>query len=150
MKKKKKKLAESGTLNRNAAKVTDELFLNSEFFDGFDLLQVKYEMLRRVEEDGRSVSQVAKDFGFSRRHFYEVQKQFKYAGLTGLTPERRGPKGAHKIDDEVMSFLSDSLQDNPVLKAPALSLMVEKQFCLKVHPRSIERALDRKKKEIKT
>ena len=48
---KKKKLTESGTLNPNAHKITDPLFKSNDFFDPDDLLQAKYEMLRRVEKD---------------------------------------------------------------------------------------------------
>jgi len=145
--KKKKNLTQSGTLNPNAEKVTDELFQDEGFFDQFDLLQVKYEMLRRVEKDNQTISNAAKTFGFSRRHFYEIQKQYVTGGIFGLMPEKRGPKSAHKIDDAVMKFILESIDGNSTLKAHALSVLVEKQFQLKVHPRSIERAITRKKKE---
>ena len=78
---KKKILEESGTLNPNPDKVSDELFREKAFFDSSDLLQVKYEMLRCVEKEGRTVSKAARDFGFSRRHYYEIQKQFARAGF---------------------------------------------------------------------
>ena len=45
-------LRQTGTLNPRADQVTDELFSGSDFFDPNDLLQVKYEMLRR--EIGRA------------------------------------------------------------------------------------------------
>ena len=41
-------LREQGTLNPRPQAVTDDLFTASEFFDPHDLVQVKYEMLRRV------------------------------------------------------------------------------------------------------
>ena len=63
------KLASSGTLNPAPEKVQDRLFPSHTFFDPDDALQVKYEMLRRVEQDGCSVTQAAQDFGCSRRHF---------------------------------------------------------------------------------
>ena len=45
-------LAASRTLNPRPEAVVDEAFRSSEFFDARDLVQVKYEMVRRVEADG--------------------------------------------------------------------------------------------------
>ena len=45
-------LRADGAFNRRAAQVTDPLFLKEPFFDPRDLVQVKYEMLRRVEARG--------------------------------------------------------------------------------------------------
>ena len=41
-------LRQQGVLNPHPEKVADPLFHDSEFFDPRDLVQVKYEMLRRV------------------------------------------------------------------------------------------------------
>ena len=142
---KQKILEESGTLNSNADKVSDELFRERAFFDRSDLLQVKYEMLRCVEKEHRTVSKAARDFGFSRRHYYEIQKQFARAGFQGLMPQKRGPRSAHKLDEEVLRFVRAALDEDPTLKALALSRLIQQQFQLKVHPRSIEKALRRKK-----
>ena len=40
-----------GALNRHADHITDPVFGAHQFFDARDLVQVKYEMLRRVEID---------------------------------------------------------------------------------------------------
>jgi len=144
---KRQQLAASGTLNPTPEKVHDHLFQSSAFFDPDDALQVKYEMLRRVERDGRSVTQAAKDFGFSRRHFYALQQQFTEQGFPGLVPQKRGPKGAHKLTDAIMDFIAKAREDLPCPKAAALARRVHEHFGLSVHPRSIEKALTRKKKE---
>ena len=52
-------LKEHGCLNPHAETVRDELFLSNAFFDPHDLVQVRYEMLRRVREDGVPVSNAA-------------------------------------------------------------------------------------------
>ncbi len=143
---KRHKLAASGTLNPTPEKVHDGLFQSHTFFDPDDALQVKYEMLRRVEKDGRSVTQVANDFGFSRRHFYALQKQFAEHGFQAFVPQKRGPKGGHKLTNEVVDFIDQARQATPGCKAAELSRRVHKQFALSVHPRSVERALARKKK----
>jgi hypothetical protein len=57
-------LRQTGTLNPRPDRVTDELFADSDFFDPDDLLQVKYEMLRRVRCDDFTVKQAA--HGFAR------------------------------------------------------------------------------------
>lgn len=144
---KRHQLAQSGTLNPAPEKIQDGLFQSHPFFDPNDALQVKYEMLRRVEQEGHSVTQTAKAFGFSRRHFYALQQQFDEQGFQGFVPKKRGPKGAHKLTDDVVDFLDQVRQANPASKASELSRRVQEQFDLRVHPRSIERALARKKKE---
>jgi len=52
-------LRDQGCLHPHPEQVTDDHFASSEFFDARDLVQVKYEMLRRVHVDGRSVSDSA-------------------------------------------------------------------------------------------
>jgi len=44
-------LREHGVLNPKPEAVRDELFQKYDFFDTRDLLQVKYEMVRRVKKD---------------------------------------------------------------------------------------------------
>ena len=46
-------LREQGSLNASPQDVSDPLFHDSAFFDPLDLVQVKYEMLRRVQADER-------------------------------------------------------------------------------------------------
>jgi hypothetical protein len=59
-------LRKYGALNPNPQKVVEEKFSDSvlEFFDPRDLVQVKYEMLRAVDKEGRSVKQASEAFGF--------------------------------------------------------------------------------------
>ena len=92
--------------------VTDPLFADDQrFFDARDLVQVKYEMLRRVHVDGRAVSQTAATFGFSRPTFYAAQTAWQEGGLPGLLPERPGPRAAHKLTEPVLTFLDDLLTE---------------------------------------
>ena len=82
-------------LNPRPQAVGDSAFTSGNaFFDPRDLVQVKYEMLRRVKEDGEPVTQAAADFGFSRPSFYQAQAVFESEGLPGLVPQRPGPKRA--------------------------------------------------------
>jgi transposase len=142
-----KTLTDYGALNRRAEQVTDELFSHNEFFDPRDLVLVKYEMLRRVRVDGQSVTQAAQGFGFSRVAFYQAQAAFEKEGLAGLIPKRRGPRHAHKLSDTILGFIDQQRATDPTLRAEVLATMIRQRFRLSVHPRSIERALQRRQKK---
>ncbi|MGA7632889.1 MAG: helix-turn-helix domain containing protein [Terriglobales bacterium] len=140
-------LRQQGTLNLRPQTVTDELFVNQEFFDARDLVQVKYEMLRRVEKDGHSISAAAASFGFSRPSFYQAQFAFEEGGLAGLVPLKRGPKKAHKLTPEIIDFLQGERQRDSSLRTLQLAALVEERFHVVVHPRTIERGLARSQKK---
>ena len=141
-------LRQNGTLNPRPQNVTDRLFQESEFFDSRDLVQVKYEMLRRVRVERISVSQSAAAFGFSRPSYYQAQLAFVQEGLVGLIPQKRGPRQAHKLNMEVLDFVVRAQAMQPALRFGELARMIEERFGFHVHPRSIERALSRRKKNV--
>lgn len=140
-------LRQKGCLHPHPQKVSDELFTTSEFFDPRDLLQVKYEMLRRVQEDGHTVSQSAANFGLSRPSFYQAKAVYEEGGLPALFPKKPGPRRAHKLSEKIVNVLRKMLKKEPDLNAVALADLVEKRFGVSVHPRSIERALARQEKK---
>jgi transposase len=140
-------LREQGTLNPRPRDVTDPLFATDSFFDPRDLVQVKYEMLRRVQSEGHSVTGAASAFGFSRPSFYQALEAFEESGLAGLVPHKRGPKQAHKLNDEVLAFLVQTRQKEPSVRIPELARLIQERFGTKVHPRSIERSLLRHQKK---
>ena len=119
----------------------------SPFFDPEDLVQVKYEMLRRVREEGARVSAASAAFGFSRPSFYAAQAAFREAGLPGLVPQRPGPRRAHKLSAAVLALLEQALAAEPALSSAALAGLLEERLALRVPPRSIERALARRAKK---
>ncbi len=129
-----------------ALSVRAPLFERSAFFDPNDLVQVKYEMLRHAREPSVSKAGAAALFGFSRPTFYQAAAAFEREGLAGLLPRSRGPKAAHKITPEVMTLIEAHQRAGGPLQARALALLVQSRLGLSVHPRSIERAVARKKK----
>jgi transposase len=134
-------------LNPRAAGVSDPAFRSGDpFFDPADLVQVKYEMLRRVREEGAPVSRAAAAFGLSRPSFYAARASFEAAGLPGLVPERPGPRRAHKLSAPVVDALAEALAADPSLGSADLAAMVEERFGIRVHRRSVERALERRKR----
>lgn len=140
-------LSKYHALNPHPEKVKDETFLKgTPFFDSRDLVQVKYEMLRQVEEENRSVTDAAASFGFSRPSFYHAREAFEQRGLPGLLPEHPGPKRSHKLSDEVMDFVERTIAEDGHLSSDSLAVMIGEKFGIPVHPRSVERALTRRKK----
>ena len=144
---KSKALQQEGSLHPHPGQVKDELFLSHEFFDPRDLVQVKYEMLRRVQSDRQTVSQSAARFGFSRPSFYQAQAAFEQGGLPALMARKRGPKRAHKLTTEVLAFVRQAQQEDSSLRAAGLAMLVKDRYGITVHPRSIERALARSQKK---
>jgi transposase len=140
-------LQQQGNLNRRPQAVTDPLFLQEPFFDRHDLVQVKYEMLRRAQSEGHSVTQAAAAFGFSRPSFYQALAAFEHGGIGALIAHKRGPKAAHKLTAEVVQFVRQRRLADPELRASTLVRLIARHFGVIVHPRSIERALARSQKK---
>jgi len=138
-------LREAGTLNPEPEKVRDMKFLDGEFFDPHDMVQVRYEMLRRVSVDKASVSDVAEEYGVSRPTYYQTKAGFEEAGIAGLLPKKRGPHGPHKLEGSVLEFIQKHLIAGEPVRARALTRQIAEKFGIEVHPRTIERAVVGKK-----
>ena len=140
---KEESLRAARALNPRPDAVADAAFAGSEFLDARDLVQVKYEMVRRVRVEGEPVASTAEAFGFSRPSWYAAAAALDEDGLPGLLPARPGPRRAHKLTEEVVADLQAALEDDPALRTADLVAHLETRFGLVVHPRSIERALAR-------
>jgi transposase len=141
-------LAQDGVLNPNPEAVRDALFVGNPFFDPKDLVQVRYEMVRRHQVDGVAISEAASSFGVTRPTFYKAQSALQTVGLAGLLPSRRGPKAGHKVSGDVIAFVVDLKAARPELTTLQCLDAIETRFGIKVHRRSLERALARKKKRL--
>ena len=125
-------LAETRCLNPHPEQVTDPDFLASDFFDARDAVQVKYEMVRKVRAGGAPVTEAAAAFGYSRPAYYAAAAALERSGLEGLVPARPGPRGGHKLTEEILAWAEQQLAGP-----------IEASFGMRAHPRSIERALAR-------
>ena len=121
-----KDLTPQGTLNPNPEAVIDEQFASDDaFFDARDIVQVKYEMLRRVAK-GESIAKAIRTFGFaSRQVFYRARAAFEQSGMAGLVPAKRSSK------------------NNSSLQSSKLTRSIRKRFRPKIHQNSVERSLER-------
>lgn len=143
---KRDRLRQLGALNPRPEGVRAPWFQEASFFDPDDLIQVKYEMLRHVREEGVSKADAAALFGLSRPTYYQAEAAFERDGIAGLLPQTRGPKSAHKLTDEVLQFVEDHVATKGQLQARSLAELVHAELGVNVHPRTIERAVARKKK----
>jgi transposase len=135
-------LRAQGTAHPHPGAVTDPLFRDSAFFDPNDLVQVKYEMLRSVERDGRAVVEAAGAFGLSRPVYYVTRELFDREGLPGLLPRKRGPKRPHKLTDETLAVLAQAIGEAERMPSGAeLAAILAERCGIRAHPRSILRRL---------
>jgi len=136
-------------VNPHAQDIDDPAFAAGDFFDPRDLVQARYEMLRRVHTEGLAIADVAARFGVSRPTFYKAQADFEREGLVGLLPDKRGPHGPHKITDEVLRFIEQARAAEAGLDAQVLVEQIAERFGLSVHRRTVARALARLKKKLR-
>lgn len=139
------RLRQAGVLNTLPGRVQAAWFQPGGFFDANDLVQVKYEMLRHARQDGVTKAAAASLFGLSRPTFYQAEAAFERDGVTGLLPQLRGPRSAHKLTAEVMGVIESHHSPGAPMQAREMARVVLRQLGLKVHPRSIERAMRKKK-----
>ena len=138
-------LLEEGTLNPYPEKVGDPKFRTGEFFDPRDVVQVRYEMLRRVSVDNLSVTRATVEYGVSRPTYYQAKASFDGTGVAGLVPKKRGPRGPHKLQGEILAFVEKQVVPGEPIRARELVRLVRQKYSVEVHPRTIERALGGKK-----
>ena len=141
-------LRQQRCLHPHPEQVSDKLFTTNDFFDPRDLLQVKYEMLRRVRQDQYTISQAAANFGLSRPSFYQAQAAYEAGGLPALLPKKPGPRRAHKLSEEIVKAWREMQNQAPDINSTVLAEQARDRWGVSLHPRSIERALAAKKKKL--
>ena len=138
-------LAAARCLNPHPDQVRDPAFLASDFFDARDAVQVKYEMVRQVKADGAPVTAAAAAFGYSRPSYYQAAAALERSGLEGLVPARPGPRGPHKLTGQILTWAEQQLAADPALRPAQLVTPIADAFGVRVHPRSVEKALARRR-----
>lgn len=139
-------LKKGSTFNSKASEVKDELFLNNDFFDPKDLVQVKYEMLRKVEREDFEVKAAVHLFGMSRQYYYKIKTAFDRQGMAGLLPGRRGPKHPFKLTDDIVGFINEMIKEEPSVTNQRIAGEIEARFKVAVNPRTIQRMRKDQKK----
>jgi len=65
--------------------------------------------------------------------------------MAGLVPQKRGPRGPHKLRGEALAFVQQQVVAGESVRARELARLVRQKFDLNIHPRTIERAVAGKK-----
>ena len=136
---KEKFLRSIGALHPHPNHVRDPQFQPPGFFDPRDLIQVRYEMLRRHQIEGQNVAQAARAFGISRQQYYQLAQAFQERGLHGLLPRKRGPRTPHKCSAVILDFVRERRRQDPGVSWGTLADQVERRFGRRLHPRTLER-----------
>jgi len=136
-------MRKNGSFNYRANNITAEIFSNSTFFDAYDLIQVKYEMLRAVEKEHHDVSSASVMYGYSRVSFYQIKKEFDKNGITGLMPKKRGPKGSRKLNSSDIEYAKEL--EKTFTKSQIVNRLKEERGII-ISKRTLERELSDKKK----
>jgi len=137
-------LKKNGCFNSNYDNVSAAIFKTVPFFDKKDLVQVKYEMIRAASREEGSITEIADAYGFSRKSYYQINEVFQTGGLYALIPRKSGPKGPHKLTQEVLEFVDSYIAAHKNAKAIEISARLEAEKGIKVHPRTIYRYLEKK------
>ena len=77
---------------------------------------------------------------------FRMVKAFARQGLAGLLPQRRGPRGPHKVTSDILQFVDEHRTRHGHTGAAQLVPMIEERFGVKLHPRGLEKALARRGK----
>jgi hypothetical protein len=126
-------------LHRSPENVKDEAFIEkSDFFDPRDIVQVKYELLRRCQIDGKDVASACLDFGFSRTTYYKVQQAFLAGGLPSLMGRQRGRPNPIKVTDVVLGYTIAEKAKNPKLTAREMVAALEARYQLQLSVRMVQ------------
>lgn len=120
--------------------VKDNLFHVSNFFNPSDKAQVKYEMLRAHCHEGRFITRVCQEFGYSRESFYQALEAFRKEGLAGLILKPKGKTKPDKVTPEILGYVIYQ-RAKLGLSGAAITKHILKEFNVKLHKRTVERIL---------
>jgi len=137
-------MKEHGSFNKRYMEVTTQHFQQGIFFDPRDIVQVKYEMLRSVESGETTVTEAARQFGFSREAFYKNKAAYDKGGIQALAPQKPGPKQAHKLLPEGTVFIDNYIREHPDAHAAEITERLREALGISVHKRTIERYLSKR------
>lgn len=117
------------------------------FFKKEDSAVTKYEMLRMEATTKKPVTQVCKEFNYTRKIFYDTKDRYENEGIAGLLDKVPGPKNPLKVTDQleemVLSIKREHLND-PKFKNTHLYETLKEQCAANGIPLSIsQKTVDR-------
>ena len=138
-------LIKNGTYNKNHSKVKNERFREGGFYDPMDIVQVRYEMIKDAEDRGGAIGQATGEYGYSRASYYNIKDDFEKGGMTGLVPDKRGPKTPRKLTGDLQDFIKDYVKGDPSASPAKIAAAIEAARGVTVSKRTVERFFSKKK-----
>ena len=142
---KKDTLVANGTYYKRYLSVKKEGFEVGGFYDPMDAVQVKYEMIREAQDSGRTIGDIAEDFGFSRTAYYAIKEGFDANGMLAFIPEKKGPRRQHKLTEVLQEFIDEYTAGHPKAKAAEIAGAIMSEKGAEISKRTVERYLAKKK-----
>lgn len=142
---KKEALLANGTYYRRYRSVKKDEFRVGGFYDPMDIVQVKYEMLRDVQNSSKAIGATVEEYGFSRTAYYAIKEGFEATGLASLIPEKKGPKEQHKLTKALREFIDEYTISHPKASAAEITMVITREKGVEISKRTIERYKAKKK-----
>ncbi len=139
---KRKVLKQARALNAHPERVRAPLFSTQPFFDPEDKAQVKYEMIRARELERASLTEVCRQYGFTRESFRHIRARFSREGIRGLFDLKRGRREALKATAEVREFIRSERQRQAELSAEQLVERCQAELGIALSRRTVFRILE--------
>ena len=137
-------LAKESLLNPKPDRIKHPLFQTTDFFDPLDLPQVRYEMLRTVRIENKSITEACRLFGFSREYFYKLDRQFKDGGfLALLNSPKAGRRPIIALKQEIVNFIIRRKLESAKLSGDELRKEIEKNYKTVCSTRTVERIVEK-------
>ena len=133
------------TFNFRNDKVIASRFIESDLYASRDLLQVRYELVRSIEEGDIALDEVPDKYGVSSVTAKRYVRSFKEGGMIALVPEQKGPKGPSSLDDEALRFIDSYIAEHPKASGRKVHEALESERHLGISKRTVERYLSSKK-----
>ena len=138
-------LIANGTYYKRYLSVKKQGFNVGGFYDPRDIVQVKYEMIREAQDSGRTIRDVAEDFGFSRTAYYAIKEDFDANGMLAFIPEKKGPRRQYKLTEQLREFVDEYAAGHPKARAAEIVGAIMSERGVEISKRTVERYTAKKK-----
>ena len=134
-------LAEARCLNPHPEQVTDPGFLASDFFEPATRCRSSTRWCARSGPAAPRSPRRPRRSATPGPPTTRQQPRWNTPGWTGWYLP--GPHGGHKLTGQILAWAEEQLAADPGLRPAQLPDRIEQAFGVRVHPRSVERALAR-------
>ena len=136
-------LEKEGLLNPKPERVSHSLFETLDFFDSFDLPQIRYEMIRGARVDNMTVAEACKLFGFSREYFYKLERAFMARGYVAMLGATMGRRPIIALNQDIINFIAHRKIEEHALSGEKLRQEIQQLYNVDCSRRTVERIVEK-------